>query len=73
MAVFTYDSPLPFVIRMFVISVCVTPLANVCNGIRIWAHAISFFVPRPHDIAHPGSGSAQSLLRICSLAQLFSP
>jgi len=33
---------------------------------RIWAHEISFFVPRRRDIAHPNSSSAQSLLRIFS-------
>jgi len=37
-----------------------------CFVRRIWAHEISIFVPHPRDIAHPGSGSAQSLLRIGS-------
>ena len=37
-----------------------------CYMRRIWAHEISFSVPRPRDTAHPGSGPAQSLLRICS-------
>ena len=37
---------------------------------RIWAHQISFFVPRLRDVAHPGSGPAQDRL---SLAQSFSP
>ena len=31
---------------------------------RMWAHEIPIFVPRPRGIAHPGSASAQSLLRI---------
>jgi hypothetical protein len=30
---------------------------------RIWAHKISFFVPSPRDVAHPGSGPAQGRLR----------
>jgi len=33
---------------------------------RIWAYEISFFVPRPRDTAHPGSGLAQSLPSLCS-------
>jgi len=36
---------------------------NRCFVRRIWAHEISFFVPRPRDVAHPGSGPAQDLLR----------
>ena len=32
---------------------------------RIWAYEISFFVSHARDVSHPGSGSAQSLLRIC--------
>jgi len=32
---------------------------------RIWAYEISFFVSYARDVSHPGSGSAQSLLRIC--------
>jgi len=42
------------------------PSAFLCNVRRISAHKISIFVPRPRDAAHPGSGSAQSLLRIRS-------
>jgi len=37
-----------------------------CYMRRIWAHEISFFIPRGGDVAHLGSGPAQSLLRICS-------
>ena len=37
-----------------------------CFVRRIWAHEISVFVPRLRDIAHPCSGSAQDLTRICS-------
>jgi alpha-1,3-mannosyltransferase len=37
-----------------------------CCVRRIWAHNISFFVSRPRDVAYPGSGQAQSLLRLCS-------
>jgi len=37
-----------------------------CYMRRIWAHRISFFVPRPRDTAHPGSGPAQARLRMCS-------
>ena len=37
---------------------------------RIWAHEISFFVHRPRDVAHPGSGPDQGWLRAGSgLAQ----
>jgi len=32
---------------------------NSCFLRRIWAHQISFFVPRPRNVAHPGSGPAQ--------------
>jgi len=39
---------------------------NSCFVRRIWAHKISRFVPRPRDVAHPGSGPAQDWLRICS-------
>jgi len=38
----------------------------LCFVRRIWAHKISFFVPRPRDVAHPGSGPAQDWLRFCS-------
>ena len=37
-----------------------------CNVRRIWALKISCFIPRPRGIAHPGSGPALDLLRICS-------
>ena len=39
---------------------------NTCYMRRIWAHKISFFVPRSRDTAHPGSGPAQDSLRIRS-------
>ena len=38
----------------------------MCSMGRIWAHEISIFVVCLHDIAHPSSGLAQSLRRICS-------
>ena len=31
-----------------------------CFVRRIWANKISFFVRRPRDVAHPGSGLAQA-------------
>jgi len=31
-----------------------------CFVRRIWGHKISFFVLRPRDVAHPGSGPAQA-------------
>ena len=38
---------------------------------RIWAPKVSFFGPRPRDVAHPGSGPAQDWLRTGSgFAQL---
>ena len=37
-----------------------------CFVRRIWAHKISLFVPRPRDVAHPGSGPAWVRLRMCS-------
>ena len=37
---------------------------NNCFVRRIWAYEISLFVPRPRDIAHSDSGSAQDWLRI---------
>ena len=43
-----------------------SPVGTICFVRRIWAHKISFFVPRPRDVAHPGSGPAQDWLRICS-------
>jgi len=45
---------------------------NGCCMRRIWVHKISFFVPRPRDVAHPGSGSTQSLLRVRSGWLTFS-
>jgi len=39
---------------------------SICCMRRIWANEISFSVRCPHDTACPGSGSAQSLLRIRS-------
>jgi len=48
--------------------------SNICYMRRIWPHRISFFVPRPRDTAHPGSGPAQGRLRLCSgFAQACSP
>jgi hypothetical protein len=41
-----------------------------CFVRRIRAPDISFFVPQPRDIAHPGSVAAQDPLR---LAHLYSP
>ena len=41
-------------------------LRTRCFVRRIWAQKISFFVPPPRDVAHPGSGPAQDWLRICS-------
>ena len=41
-------------------------LLSFCCMRRIWANKISFSVSCPRDTAHPGSGSAQSLLRIRS-------
>ena len=41
-------------------------LGNQCYVRRMLDHEISIFVPRPRDIASPGSGSAQYLLRIGS-------
>jgi len=37
----------------------------ICFVRRIWARGISFFIPRARDGTYSGSGSAQSLLRIC--------
>ena len=37
---------------------------SMCYVRRIWAHRISFFVPRVRDTAHPGSGSVQDSLRL---------
>ena len=42
------------------------PTHTTCNVRRISAHKIYFFVHRARDVAHPGSGSPQSLLRIRS-------
>ena len=42
------------------------PLSINCFVRRIWAHQFSLFVPRSRDVAYPGSGPAQDLLRICS-------
>jgi hypothetical protein len=41
-------------------------VAYRCYVSQIWAHEISFFVLCAHDITHPSSDSAQSLLRVCS-------
>jgi len=38
---------------------------------RIWAHKISFFGPHQRDVAHPGSGLAQDLLRLAHLKNHF--
>jgi len=48
----------------------------LCFVRRIWAHKISFFVHRPRDVAHPGSGPAQAgsglaQCRSCSPSELF--
>jgi len=39
---------------------------------RIFTHKISIFVPRPRDVAHPGSGPAQDWLRIAQALLAFA-
>jgi len=51
---------------------CAFGVETYCFVRRIWAREISFFVPRARDVAHLGSGPAQSLLRICSGQVPFS-
>jgi len=48
-------------------------IRNIVGGVKTLVlcdesghHKISFFVPHPGDVAHPGSGLAQDLLRLAT-------
>ena len=44
----------------------------LCFVRRIWGHKISFFVPRPRDVAHPGLRIGSGFAQACSPPRAIS-